>query len=62
MIREKVCTPCAATCKELHYLLRVLAPIACRAPDIFVDVAKEVLRVDIPFVTRRGILGRNCLC
>jgi len=55
MIREKACAPCASTCKELHYLLRVLAPVACRNPELFVEVAKDVLRVDIAFVTRRGI-------
>jgi len=59
MIREKACAASASTCKELHYLLRVLAPVACRAPDLFVDVAKDILRVDINFVTRRGIQGNK---
>ncbi|XP_021962373.1 E3 ubiquitin-protein ligase HUWE1 isoform X3 [Folsomia candida] len=53
MIRAKVLSTGASTCKELHYLLRVLAPIACRCPDLFVSVAKEILQVDLNFVTRR---------
>ena len=47
----------ASTCKELHYLLRVLAPVACRSPSLFVEVAKNILRVDINCVTRRGKSG-----
>jgi hypothetical protein len=54
MIRAKVLSTRASTCKELHYLLRVLAPIACRSPDLFISVAKEILQVDLNFVTRRG--------
>jgi hypothetical protein len=54
MIRAKALSTAAATCKELHYLLRVLAPIACRSSEIFVKVAKDILRVDLPFLTRRG--------
>lgn len=56
MIRAKVLSTGASTCKELHYLLRVLAPIACRCPDLFVSVAKEILQVDLNFVTRRGTI------
>lgn len=54
MIRAKALSSGASTCKELHYLLRVLAPIACRHEDYFVEVAGRILRVDITFVTRRG--------
>ena len=53
MIRAKAMSTGASTCKELHYLLRVLAPIACRSPSLFVEVAKNILRVDINCVTRR---------
>ncbi len=34
--------------KELHYVLRVLGPAACRCPDIFTEVAKRCLRVELP--------------
>lgn len=54
MIRAKALSSGASTCKELHYILRVLAPIACRHEDYFVEVAGRILRVDITFVTRRG--------
>lgn len=58
MIRGKALSTGASTCKELHYLLRVLAPIACRSPTMFKEVAKDILRVDINFVTRRGLNGK----
>ncbi|GAB6020027.1 hypothetical protein CHUAL_014109 [Chamberlinius hualienensis] len=45
----------SAGSKELHYLLRVLAPAACRAPEQFVEVACNVLRVALPSPTlKRG--------
>ncbi|CAN0188024.1 unnamed protein product [Lampetra planeri] len=34
--------------REMHYILRVLGPAACRHPDIFVDVAKSCMRVALP--------------
>ena len=38
--------------KELHYLLRMLAPAACRAPQMFAEVAGQILRVDIGMIKR----------
>ena len=59
MIRAKALSTGASTCKELHYLLRVLAPVACRETNVFTDVAEDILRVDINFVTRRGLSGEE---
>lgn len=52
----RTCTVNASTPnnKELHYLFRALAPAACRAPEFFVDVAKDILRVDVTLLNKRG--------
>ena len=34
--------------KEMHYVLRVLGPAACRCPELFTEVAKESLQIAIP--------------
>ncbi|QQP39182.1 Uncharacterized protein FKW44_019979, partial [Caligus rogercresseyi] len=41
------------TSKEINYILRVLAPAACRCPSIFVEVAKDVLRFDPSLLNKR---------
>ena len=51
IIRSSAATSTAATTKELHYLLRSLAPAVCRQPESFTSVARDVLRVDI---SKRG--------
>ncbi|XP_064633553.1 E3 ubiquitin-protein ligase HUWE1-like isoform X3 [Lineus longissimus] len=33
---------------EMHYVLRVLGPAACRNPDMFKEVVKDVFRIIIP--------------
>ena len=43
------------TCKELHYMLRSLAPAACREPATFTSVAKDILRVDLSLLSKRGM-------
>jgi E3 ubiquitin-protein ligase HUWE1 len=40
--------------KELHYVLRVLSPAACRHPKLFTDVAKASLRIALPPPGKRG--------
>ena len=45
-IRSSTLNASGSNNRELHYLLRDLAPAACRAPQLFADVAKELLRVD----------------
>ena len=47
-------TPSPAPTKELHYLLRSLAPAACREPETFTAVAKDILRVDFSLLSKRG--------
>lgn len=34
--------------KELHYVLRVLGPAACRHPQLFTEVVKSILRIALP--------------
>ena len=49
--------------KEMHYVLRVLGPAACRCPDLFVEVAKESLQIAIPHPSpvAPGRIGRHYL-
>lgn len=42
--------------KELHYVLRVLGPAACRNPELFSAVAKSTLRIALPPPSKRGRL------
>ena len=39
--------------KELHYLLRVLGPIACRNPELYNESTMKILRIVLPN-SRRG--------
>lgn len=41
--------------KELHYILRSLCPAACRDPELFADVSKSILRINLPIPSKRGI-------
>ena len=41
--------------KEFHYLLKMLAPAACRSPELFQDLAREILRVDFNLLSKRGM-------
>lgn len=40
--------------KEMHYVLRVLAPAAARHPDLFLQIAKKTLRIALPLPAKRG--------
>ena len=40
--------------KEFHYLLKMLAPAACRSPELFKDLSREILRVDFNLLSKRG--------
>ena len=40
--------------KEFHYLLKMLAPAACRSPELFQDLSREILRVDFNLLSKRG--------
>jgi E3 ubiquitin-protein ligase HUWE1 len=40
-------------CKEMHYIMRVLGPAACRNGTLFVDVAKSVLRINLMPLSKR---------
>ncbi len=46
VVRSSTANSNSTTTKELHYLLRVLAPAACRTSNVFEEVSKEILRVD----------------
>ncbi|XP_069142505.1 E3 ubiquitin-protein ligase HUWE1-like isoform X2 [Argopecten irradians] len=39
--------------KELHYVLRVLGPAACRNPGMFKEVARNTLRIALPRPSKR---------
>ena len=54
IIRSSAVTSTAATTKELHYLLRSLAPAACRHPATFTAAAADILRVDLALLSKRG--------
>ena len=40
--------------KEMHYVLRVLGPAACRSPALFSELSKEIMRVALPPPSKRG--------
>ena len=44
----------APSTKEFHFLMRVLAPAACRDVQIFSDVCKTFLRADLSLTNKRG--------
>lgn len=46
VVRSSTANSSSVTTKELHYLLRVLAPAACRTSSLFSEVSREILRVD----------------
>ncbi|XP_023930490.1 E3 ubiquitin-protein ligase HUWE1 [Lingula anatina] len=39
--------------KEMHYVLRALGPAACRQPELFKEVAQNVLRIALPPPSKR---------
>lgn len=44
----------APSTKEFHFLMRVLAPAACRDVNLFADVARTYLRADLSLTNKRG--------
>lgn len=44
----------APSTKEFHFLMRVLAPAACRDVQIFTEVCKTFLRADLSLTNKRG--------
>lgn len=42
-----------SSCKEMHYILRVLGPAACRDSKLFSEVAKSILRISLVPLTKR---------
>ena len=44
----------APSTKEFHFLMRVLAPAACRDVSLFSAVSKELLRADLTLTNKRG--------
>ena len=34
--------------QEMHYVLRVLGPAACRDPELFTQVARDTLQIALP--------------
>ena len=50
IIRVSAATSNSPTTKELHYMLRSLAPAACREPATFTSVARDILRGELQLV------------
>lgn len=40
--------------KELHYVLHTLSPAACRNHLVFTEVAKNILRINLVTLPKRG--------
>ncbi|XP_054168845.1 E3 ubiquitin-protein ligase HUWE1-like isoform X3 [Oppia nitens] len=40
-------------CREMHYIMRVLGPAACRDDKLFIEMAKSVLRINLIPLTKR---------
>ena len=40
-------------CREMHYIMRVLGPAACRDGKLFVEMAKSVLRINLMPLSKR---------
>jgi E3 ubiquitin-protein ligase HUWE1 len=55
VVRSQSMNGNSANTKEIHYLLRVLGPAACRAPELFAEVAEDILRVDLALLNKRGV-------
>ncbi len=53
VVRSATMSSNSPNTKELHYMLRTLAPAACRSPEVFVAVSKEILRVDFGLLSKR---------
>ncbi|KAK7072125.1 E3 ubiquitin-protein ligase huwe1, partial [Halocaridina rubra] len=45
--------------KELHYLLRLLAPAACRDPQLFTEITQQCLRIDLNMTLKRNLMTAN---
>ena len=54
VVRSATTSSNSPNTKELHYMLRTLAPAACRSPEVFVDVSRELLRVDFTLLSKRA--------
>ena len=48
--------------KELHYLLRLLAPAACRHPQLFMEITQQCLRIDLNMTLKRNLMSTNSEC
>lgn len=40
-------------CREMHYIMRVLGPAACRDSKLFIEMAKSVLRINLMPMSKR---------
>ena len=40
-------------CREMHYIMRVLGPAACRDGKLFIEMAKNVLRINLMPLSKR---------
>ena len=54
VIRAYTGPSAAPSTKEFHFLMRVLAPAACRDVNLFSSVSKNLLRADLTLTSKRG--------
>ena len=54
--------PGSYSSKELHYVLRTLTPAACRNHLVFTEVARNILRINLVTLPKRGMNRRIIFC
>lgn len=59
VIRSSASNNTMSGAKELHYLLRLLAPAACRDPQLFTEITQQCLRIDLNMTLKRNLMSAN---
>ncbi|XP_042241661.1 E3 ubiquitin-protein ligase HUWE1-like isoform X2 [Homarus americanus] len=59
VVRSSASNNTMSGAKELHYLLRLLAPAACRDPQLFTEITQQCLRIDLNMTLKRNLMSAN---
>lgn len=59
VVRSSASNNSMSGAKELHYLLRLLAPAACRNPQLFTEITQQCLRIDLNMTLKRNLMSAN---
>lgn len=59
VVRSSASNNTMSGAKELHYLLRLLAPAACRDPHLFTEITQQCLRIDLNMTLKRNLMSAN---